>query len=236
MFSFIVVFFTTLFLFRYLQIRLFPAIILSSICGGLSACATAAWLQNKRKSVFLKRSDEAQKEKLLFHLACISNAEKMNFFLDRLTQTKPLNHIRLCDEAQMYWLRFTFQPVNADEIVQLHRYKTDKEKVLLCNKIEDQAYALAQRFQIRVLTGNEVYAMLKERNALPEKYPHEQTSENKRQHRLQLWFSRKNAKPFLTVATLTLLTAIVSPFPRYYLIFGFAMLTTSVVIRIWGYK
>jgi len=235
-FSFIVAFFCTLFLFRHLQIRLFPAVILSSICGGLSACATAAWLQNKRKSVFLKRSDEAQKEKLLFHLACISNTEKTIFFLDRLSATKPLPPLRLHNEQTMYWLRFTFQPVHADEIVQLHRHKTDKEKVLLCNKIEDQAYALAQRFQIRVLTGNEVYAMLKERNALPEKYPHEETSENKRQRRLQLWFSRKNAKPFLTASVLTLTTALVSPFPRYYLIFGFAMLATSVAIRIWGYK
>ena len=78
--------------------------------------------------------------------------------------------------------------------------------------------------------------MLKERNALPEKYPHEETSENKRQRRLQLWFSPKNAKPFLTASVLTLTTALVSPFPRYYLIFGFAMLATSVAIRIWGYK
>ena len=40
----------------------------------------------------------------------------------------------------------------------------------------------------------------------------------------------------LTAAALTLVTALISPFPRYYLIFGFAMLATSVVIRIWGYK
>lgn len=235
-FSFIVTFFVTLFLFRYLQIRLLPAVFLSVICGGLSAAATAAWLQNKRKSVFLKRSDETQKEKLLFHLACISNAEKTNFFLDRLPQTKPLNNLRVYNENQMYWLRFNFTPVSADEIVKFHRHKTAKEKVLFCNKIEDQAYALAQHFQIHVFTGNEVYAFLKERGALPEKYPHEETAEHKRQRRLQLWFARKNAKPFLTAAALTLSTALVSPFPRYYVFFGFLLLTASVLIRIFGYK
>ena len=239
-FSFVITFFCTLFLFRYVQIRLFPAVSLSVVCGGLSACATAAWLQKKRRSVFLKRSDEGQKEKLLFHLACISDTEKTNFFLERLqtdeTQTQRVGNLRLHSDAQLYWLRFTFQPVNADEIVKLHRHKTDKRKVLLCNKIEDQAYALAQRFQIHVLTGNEVYAMLKERNALPENYPHEETSENKRQRRLHLWFAKKNAKPFLTAGALTLTTALISPFPRYYLIFGLTLLITAVLIRIFGYK
>ena len=239
-FSFTVAFFCTLFFFRYLQISLPAAILLAAVCGGLSACATAAWLQSKRKSVFLKRSDEAQKENMLFHLACLNDAEKTDFFLERLhtdeAQVKRLGNLRLYTDAQFYWLRFHFVPVNADEIVKLHRYKTNKEKVLLCNKIEDQAYSLAQRFQIRVLTGNEVYAMLKERDALPQKYPDTENAEVKRQRRLRLWFSRKNAKPFLIAAALTLTTALVSPFPRYYFIFGFSLLILSVLIRILGYK
>ena len=239
-FSFFTLFFITLFLFRYLQIRLFIAILLSSVCGGLSAAATAAWLQSKRKSVFLKRSDEAQKEKLLFHLACLTDTEKTAFFLHRLcteeNDAKRLGNLRLYTNEQFYWLRFSFAPVTADEIVKLHRHKTSKEKVLFCNKIEDQAYALAQRFQIRVLTGNEVYALLKEHNALPKHYQNEESAEVKRQRRLRLWFARKNAKPFLIAAALTLTTALISPFPYYYILFGFALLATSLFIRILGYK
>lgn len=240
LFSFFVANLTTLFLFRYLKIRLSLAIILAGLCGLLFAAATAAWLQSKRKSVFLKRSDEAQKEKLLFHLAYLSDEAKTDFFLKRLqddaSQSKRFGKLRLYTSEQFYWLRFTFSPVTADEIFSFNRWKTDKEKVLLCNKIEDNAYALAQRFQIRVVTGNEVYAMLKERNALPKSYSEEETAEIKRQRRLRLWFSRKNAKPFLISAALTLATALVSPFPKYYLIFGFGLLTVSVFIRIFGYK
>ena len=240
LFSFFVVLLTTLFLFRYLQIRLPLALLLAGICGVLSAASTAAWLQSKRKNVFLKRSDEAQKEKLLFHLAYLSDEEKTDFFLDRLhnddVESKRFGKLRLYTSEQFYWLRFNFTPVSADEIFSFNRWKTDKEKVLLCNKIEDNAYALAQRFQIRVVTGNEVYAMLKEKDALPKSYGEEESSEMKRQRRLRLWLSRKNAKPFLVAAALTLTTALISPFPRYYLIFGFALLLASVLIRILGYK
>lgn len=239
-FSFTVALFCTLFIFRYLQISLPVSILLSIVCGSLSAGATAAWLQSKRKSVFLKRSDEAQKEKLLFHLACLSDTKKTDFFLKRFQtdemQAKRLSNLRLYTDEQFYWLRFTFSPVNADEIVKLHRHKTNKAKVLLCNKIEDQAYALAQKFQIRVLTGNEVYALLKAQDALPKEYPDVENNEVKRQRRLRLWFSRKNAKPFLVAAALTLTTALVSPFPHYYFVFGFFLLILSVLIRFLGYK
>ena len=239
-FSFCVAGITTLFLFRYLQISLPVSLILSALCGGLSAAATAAWLQSKRKSVFLKRSDEAQKEKLLFHLAYLSDIEKTNFFLNRLqTEEAPAHRfgkLRISTEEAIYWLRFQFTPVNADDVLTLQRTKTKKSKILLCNKIEDQAYALAQRFQIRVLTGNEVYALLKGKDALPQSYRGEETPEVKRQRRMQLWFARKNAKPFLIAATLTLSTALISPFPGYYYVFGLLLLTTSVLIRILGYK
>lgn len=239
-FSFFVACVTTLFLFRYLQINLPVALILSIVCGGLSAAATAAWLQSKRKVIFLKRSDEAQKEKLLFHLACLSDTEKTEFFLRRLhndeTPAQRFGKLRIHTNEKLYWLRFTFTPVNADDILGMHRWKTHKEKVLLCNKIEDAAYALAQRFQIRVLTGNEVYAYLKNNDALPQSYQGEESAERKRQRRLQLWLSRKNAKPFLVAAVLTLITALISPFQGYYVTFGFLLLAAAVLIRLYGYK
>jgi hypothetical protein len=230
----------TLFIFRHLQINLPIALALSIVCGGLSAAATAAWLQRKRKVIFLKRSDEAQKEKLLFHLACLSDTEKTEFFLPRLrtdeTQAQRFGKLRIHTDEKLYWLRFNFTPVNPDDILTMHRWKTHKEKILLCNKIEDTAYALAQRFQIRVLTGNEVYAYLKNMDALPQSYLEAESSAGKRQRRLHLWLARKNAKPFLIAATLTLITAAISPFQGYYLTFGFLLLIAAVFIRIYGYK
>lgn len=239
-FAFFVAFLCTLFLFRYLGIGLFSAILLSVVCGGLTAAATAAFLQSKRKTVFLKRSDEAQKEKLLFHLACLSDEEKTDFFLRRLqtenSTAKRFGKLRLYTDENFYLLHFGFAPVNPDEVLAFSRLKTGKEKVVLCSKIEEQAYALAERLQMRILTGNEVYAYLKDNDALPAKYTGEETPEKKRKRRFELWFSRKNAKPFLVAAALTLLSALFSPFPYYYVLFGGIFLAASVLIRIFGCK
>ena len=59
-FAFFVGFLCTLFLFRYVGIRLIPALLLSALCGVLTACAIFTLLQSKRKTLFLKRSDEAR--------------------------------------------------------------------------------------------------------------------------------------------------------------------------------
>ena len=236
-FAFFVGFLCTLFLFRYAGIALFLSLFLSTVCGILSACAIFTLLQSKRKTLFLKRSDEAQRSKLLFHLACLSDEEKTNFFLDRLSTDHPVkrfNRLRLTSEEHFYLIHFTFAPVTADEVAAFSRLKTNKEKVLLCSTIEDNAYALAEKLNIRALTGNEVYAMLKDANGLPDKYLCDESPDKKRKRRFELWFSRKNAKPFLTAAALTLLTAFVSPFPYYYFLSGGILLVISIAIRIFG--
>lgn len=238
-FAFFVAFLCALLLFRFAGIRLIPSFLLAILCGILTACAIFTLLQYKRKTVFLKRSDEAQKQKLLFHLACLSDEEKTKYFLQAFPEETPLKRfgrLHLLSETHFYMLHFTFAPVTADEVASFSRLKTNKEKVLLCSKIEDDAYALAERLSIRALTGNEVYAALKDNDALPKHYIGEESPDKKRKRRFELWFSRKNAKPFLTAATLTLFTALVSPFPYYYFIFSGILLTFSVAIRLFGYR
>lgn len=238
-FAFFVGFLCTLLIFRYVGIGLIAALCLSALCGILTACATFTLLQSKRKTIFLKRSDEAQKSKLLFHLACLSDEEKTTFFQERLSTDnaiKRFSRLRLTSENCFYLLHFSFAPVTADEVAAFSRLKTSKEKVLLCSTIEDNAYALAEKLHVRTLTGNEVYALLKDNDGLPERYLGEENPLEKRKRRLELWFSRKNAKPFLTAAALTLFTAFVSPFPYYYFIFGGILLLTSVLVRIFGYR
>ena len=236
-FAFFVGFLCTLLVFRYVGIGLIAALSLSVLCGILTACATFTLLQSKRKTLFLKRSDEAQKAKLLFHLSCLSDEEKTNFFLQRLSPENPLKRfgkLRLFSEEQFYLLHFTFAPVTADEVAAFSRLKTNKEKVLLCSTIEDNAYALAEKLNVRALTGNEVYALLKDNDGLPETYLGDESPDKKRKRRFELWFARKNAKPFLTAAALTLFTALVSPFPYYYFIFGGILLALAIAIRIFG--
>ena len=237
-FTFLTASILTLCLFRFSGVSLWIAIALAIVCGVLTSAAIGAYLQSKRKTYFLKKSDEAQKERLLMHLACLSDEGKTKFFMERLTD-KPLKRfgrLRLYTPDTFYFLRFSFAPVTSDELLPCSRLKTGKQKILLCSKIEDSAYALAEKFHIEVFTGEKVYTLLKERDALPERYSTEESKQQVRKRRLQLCCAKSNAKHFLTAALLCLITSILSPFPYYYFLCGGILLLIAVLIRIFGYK
>lgn len=234
-FAFFTLFLCTLVLFRYTGIGLFPALLLSAICGTLTACAVGAWLKSKRKTFFLKKSDEAQKEKLMLHLAILSDEQKTKLFAELLS-AKRFGKLKLYTDERFYALRFSLAPVNADEVLAYSRLKTGKPKTILCAKIEESAYNLCQKLGIQAQAGDEVYALFKEKNALPKAYLGEESTEKKYGRKVRLWFSRANAKGFLVCAALLLLTALISPFPYYYFVFGGLFLVASVLIRIFGYE
>ena len=239
-FAFFTLFLCTLVLFRYTGIALFTALILSAVCGTLSACAVGTWLKSKRKTLFLKKSDEAQKEKLLIHLAYLSDEQKTQFFLQRLTSenlpAKRFGKLKIYTPDALYLLRFSLAPVSADETLAFSRLKTNRTKTILCANIEERAYKLCQKLGIRVKAGDEVYALLKEKNALPDTYLGEESTEQKYGRRFRLWLSRANAKRFLVCSALLLLTALVSPFPYYYFVFGSILLLIAVLVKIFGYE
>lgn len=237
-FTFFLVSIFTLCLFRYFRMTLFPALLLSSVCGGLATTSVGALLQNKRKSFFLKKSDEAQKQKLLFHLALLSDEQTTRLFENALKRNAPVKRfgkLRLFSDDAFYFLNFGFSPVAADEIASAFRLKTSAKKVLLCSQIEEQAAELCRRLQIEIKTGNEVYAFLKSQNALPETYLGDEKGEDKRKRQFRLCFSRSNSKRFFISGALVLLTSLITPFPYYYLIFGSFLLLVSALIRIFGY-
>ena len=248
-FTFFVSFLFTACFFRYLQISLFPALALSAVCGALTTCAVAAFLHARRKKFFLKKVDAECKDKLLLHLALSTDDEVTDFFLRYFEQTTepssidtehataPTSHTprQISTADDYYFLQFTIAPVTSDDVAKLFRVQTEKSKTLLCAAITDQAAALCAQLHIRYRTGNEVYTALKQANALPAIFL---GSDNvpKRKRRFKLWFSKANARRFLSSAAMVLLVAYLTPFFHYYLIFGVALLLTAVFVRIFGYE
>ena len=237
-FSFFVSFLFTLFLFRYLRISLSLALFLASICGILTAVSIGAILQTKRKVLFLKKSDETRKEKLLLHLALLSDEGKTQFFQRALSTEEGtanrFGRLRLFTKTEFYLLKFSLAPVSADEIASFSRLQTGKKKILLCSQIEQNALALCNRLGIEVNTGERVYKLLKERNLLPENYLGEGPTPPKKRNRL--WFAKSNAKRFLVSGALVLLLAKLTPFYYYYLLFGSLLLLLATFVRIFGYE
>lgn len=239
LFSFFLTGIFTLCLFRYLGVRLFSAFLLAVLCGLLAALAIAAWLGNKRRHFFLKKSDEALKQKLLLHLSLLSDENKSAFFynfLRRKEEIRKLSKLRFIGEENFYFLNFRFTPVTPDEIASLTRLKTAKQKMLFCNEIEDSALRLCARFNIQVRVGDDIFRMLKAENALPESYLGEDQTAKKRKFHLRVCFSKTNARRFFVGGALLLLSSLISPFPYYYLISGSLLLLISACIRIFGYS
>lgn len=223
--------------FRYLSVTLWLAILLSVLCGLLAAFAVGAIMHLRRKTTFLKSSDERIKQKLLLHLALLSDKEKTEFFKGVLNCRSPSKSsaLRLYDEENLYFLKFKLSPVTADEVAALSRLKTNKQRVLLCAEIEDGAKTLCQRLQIQVQTGDAVYQRLKEQDALPQEYLGGEDQDGKRSRRKILYFSKSNAKRFLVSGALVLALSFLTPFPYYYLLFGGILLLAALLVRIFGY-
>ena len=236
-FTSFVVFLLTLCLFRYLQIKLVLAVVLSVVCGVLAGCSFAAVLQTKRKNFFLKKSDELEKDKFLLHLALLSDEEKTKLFLRYLSvreQAKRFARLQIYTQTAFYFLRFSITPVTADEVARLARFKTGKPKILLCAQIEATAAALCEKLGVEVRTGREIYKAFKTENLLPQRYLADGAPTKKR--RLRLWFSKRNGKSFLYCGALILLTSFFTPFAYYYLIFGSILVIGAVVVRVFGYE
>ena len=238
-FTFFTAFVLTLCLFRYLSFAFFPSLFLALVCGTLAAVANGAVLQSKRNAYFLKKSDETQKQKLLLHLALLSDRQKTHLLCRAFGQQ---NSTSLCgiskfaSETQLYFVKFRLAPVSADEITALSRWKSGKDKILLCNEIEDAAARLCARLGIQVQTGEKVYQTLKENQALPDVYLGEEKAENKKLRRKQLCFAKRNSRRFLVGGTLILLTSLITPFPFYYFVFGTLLLVAALLIRMFGYS
>ncbi len=228
----------TLLFFRFLGAPLWLSFPLALLCGALTAVAVGAISSYRRKNFFLKRSDEAQKSKLLLHLSLLSDEEKTSYFLELLSTSqepaKRFGKLRIFTKTEFYFLKFTLSPLSADEIPNLARLKTGKKKILLCSHIEEQAFSLCERLGIEVRTGEWVYTALKSRNALPKEYLGD--AQKPKTVRRKLWFSKKNAKRFLISGALILLLAQLTPFSYYYLLLGGLLLCVYVFTRILGYE
>ena len=237
LFAFFLVSVFTLCLFRYLGVTLILSLTLATLCGVLSAGCVGAILQSKRTRLSLNRFDQTQKEKFLLHLSLISDERITQFFQNLFLEQLPkrLGKLRLATKDASYFLCFRFAPLSADDIAKYARVKTTGDKIILCNRIDEDALALCQRLRMQVCTGERVYAMVKEKNALPTQFVGDETPVNKKQRRLKLCFSKSNAKRFFTGGVLILLTSLITPFPYYYLVFGSILLLVSAFIRFWGY-
>ncbi len=239
-FTFFTSFLFTACFFRFLRLHLWLALFLSAVCGALTTLSVGAFLRARRKKIFLKKSDEQTKEKLFVHLALSTDEAVTEFFQAYLQKNsdEPVqspNKLQLSTQDGLYFLRFRFQAVTADDVADVFRVQTEQPKFLLCADLDPQAQALCKRLDVQTRTGEQIYTALKQANALPQAYLGADSAK-KRVRKFKLWFAKANARRFLTSAALILLVAQLTPFFYYYLIFSVLLLLSAVLIRVFGYE
>ena len=239
-FAFFITFLFSICLFRYHRLALWTAFLLATLCGSLASGAVAAFLQHKRKHHFLKKSEEQTKQKLSLHLALLSDEQKTVFF-ENLFSTEEMSvrrfgKLRIITNDAFYFLKFSLAPVHADDILAYARIKTNKQKILLCLDIDNDARLLCKQLQIEIHTAEDVYVLIKEHDALPETYLGSETKLDKQNRRRKLWFAKKNCKRFLLSGSLLLITSFITPFAYYYLVMGCILFIIAACVRIFGYE
>ncbi len=134
----------------------------------------------------------------------------------------------------VYYCCFSASAISANEALPLLSYPTEKKIELLCGEVSADAEGFFARFSLRFSNVNELYLKLKQAELLPQTYKSAAAFEKKKKRRFQLWFQKRNARPFLTGGTMVLVTSLFTPFPYYYLVTGCAMLLTAALVRLLG--
>ena len=132
--------------------------------------------QNKR---LLLSHDEKQKKLLSLHLSLSSDEYILGLFKKGLGDEAKIRGKRVICGEQSYFFKFKMQPISEDDIARIIKLKTDGEKIIYCNTADASAAALAAHFGIRINGIDEVFALLKKNNLLPEKYVYEEAKKEK---------------------------------------------------------
>ena len=259
LFSFAVTFLPALCLLRYLRLPLSASLLFAAVAGLLVSLPVWFFLDKKREKLCLKKQDEEAKEKLLLHLALSTQKQNAEYFAGYFSskakreaekasseeapvRAEPVK-VRTCagfyaieTAEELCFPLFTVRPANGDEAAAIVRAKSDKQKRLLCGELSPEAEKLCAGFGIETTTAADAYLMLKKENFLPEHDLCEDAFTPQKKKRLHLYFAKSNSRRFLLGGVLILLTSLITPFPLYYLIFGSALVLSSIFVRIFGYR
>lgn len=239
LFAFFLVFVASVVFLRLLDVTPLPAFLLAVVCGLLATFSYAAYRRSKRKHEFLKKSEERTKEKLLLHLNLSDMEHNVEFIKKLLTKQSPEMQIRrigknrLSTNSEIYFLHFSFAPVNADDVAEIARLKTNRKKILFCSRAEDAAVTLCKRLHVEILNGEDVFFAVQKADAFPERFLGEE-EEIASKRPFQLCFSKSNARRFLISGAFVLSLSTLTPFTTYYLVFGGILLLAALFTRIFG--
>lgn len=135
------------------------------------ACAISAFfiLYYKRKKHLIVSLGESEKKSLSLHLSVCGTKEIHRLFLSAIDGAY-LDENIIRDGECAYFFNFKLSPVSPDDIAEIIRSDVSEKKCVYCCEASPAALSLAEDFDIRITCVSEIYALLKDKKLLPEKY------------------------------------------------------------------
>ena len=236
-------FLVSLCILRYYDLSMWPAALLSAALAFAFAVLVFGLGYLWRRKKFLLKRDLEEKENLMLHLALSSPQTNAQLFLpvfqkdctDEKTNADTDSNAD-ADDTQHFRFLFTMQPLSADAVAEAIRdCPSGKTLHIVCNALTGEAARLCERFDISVTDGNNAYALLKEKNLLPEKYICGEKKKRGVRERIRFGLRKKNSRSFFFSGAALLVLSLFSFFPLYYIIGGCTLVFASVLVRIFGY-
>lgn len=184
-------------------------------------------LARRQKRLILSLS-ESEKKSLSLHLSVCDEAYILNLFENALDGTYVRGN-RLQDNQNVYFFNFKMSPVSSDDIAEVIRVNSKKIKHIYCCEISPAALSLAEDFSIQIVTAPEIYALLKDKKLLPEKYALGNVKKPNVFKRIKRRFNRKLCPPLFFSGLTLLFFSFFTFYPLYYIIFGGLLMALSAV-------
>lgn len=186
----------------------------------------------KRKRALDTAAMSAGAEKLAAHLALLGPEESAALFARGLDGAKPDGSVAETDRG-LYFCSFTPEPADRNALLTAIRHRTEKKKHFVCCTATQECARLAEETGIELICAEEIYGLLKEKDALPVKYLLEKPKSGIFS-KIKGGFSRRLCMPAFWSGAAMLFFSYFSFYPVYYIVSGSLLLVLCAAAAIFG--
>lgn len=186
----------------------------------------------KRKRALDTAAMSAGAEKLAAHLALLGPEESAALFARGLDGAKPDGSVAETDRG-LYFCSFTPEPADRNALLTAIRHRAEKKKHFVCCTATQECARLAEETGIELICAEEIYGLLKEKDALPGKYLLEKPKSGMFS-KIKGGFSRRLCMPAFWSGAAMLFFSYFSFYPAYYIVSGSLLLVLCAAAAIFG--
>lgn len=196
-----------------------------SLCAGL---ASLFFLLSSRKKRIALTLNENEKKSLSLHLSVCNENAVRKIFLNLLDGAYPQgNYVE--DEEHIFFFNFKLSQISPDDVAAVIKVESEKVKKLFCCCVSPEAASLAEDFSIKIAEVAEIYALMKEKGQLPEKYALGEVKKPSVFKRIKKRFTRKLCPSLFFGGATLLFFSFFTFYPVYYIVSGAILTALSAV-------